>query len=453
MIDQQYQIRQIVKEAMQIVRPLAKLKDLPLRLHFMESKKTDASDESKGATVPKNVIGDGNRLRQILLNLLTNAIKFTTTGSVALRVRVMDEDEVHEEEDGKTKAETNKTTDTNAADGGEAGLLHAALQHNAARGAPTGRVGATSESGSQASSGTDGKDVLLVGAAKRAAEEKQADKMATENNGKEKFGRNDYSAARRDNCVRIRFEVQDTGMGMRQEDMDQLFQIFGKLKQTEVANASGCGLGLMISKQLARLMGGDVTVSSVKDVGSTFAIVVQVGLVKKAKKHLAGGSDRGSSRSGLSSMASTATSSEDDMGEYTWTSNSSHTHDSSQNAASGNSSKSSTGASGNSAGWAMPQHSQGRRGNGDEGREGDGGKKLRGDKEKGGGGFGGLGSAKHKSAVDKCGNTRLLCAEDNRFNAAVLRAFMTGTQMTMDIVENGKLALEAYTKSPDAYDW
>ena len=271
---------------MQIVRPLAKLKDLPLRLHFMESKKTDASDESKGATVPKNVIGDGNRLRQILLNLLTNAIKFTTTGSVALRVRVMDEDEVHKEEDGKTKTEANTTTDTNAADGGDAGLLNAALQHNVARGAPNGRA-----------AGETGKDVLLVGAAKTEAEEDLKKKLATENNGKEKFGRNDYSAARRDNCVRIRFEVQDTGMGMRQEDMDQLFQIFGKLKQTEVANASGCGLGLMISKQLARLMGGDVTVSSVKDVGSTFAIVVQVGLVKKVKKglHAHTGSDRGSS--------------------------------------------------------------------------------------------------------------------------------------------------------------
>ena len=408
------------------------------------------------------------------MNLLTNAIKFTSTGSVVLRVRVMEDDEVHEEEANKTQLQSDTTTNTNAADGGEAGLLHAALQHNAARGAPTGRVGGKDADASQG----PGKDVLLVGEAKKAAEKKAADKMKTENNGLEKFGKNDYSAARRDNCIRIRFEVQDTGMGMRQEDMDQLFQIFGKLKQTEVANASGCGLGLMISKQLARLMGGDVTVSSVKDVGSTFAIVVQVGVVKKAKRHP--GSDRGSSLgSGVSSGASSVSSSEDMVGEYTWTSDSSHTHGSSQ----ANSQQGSTGTSktsGNSAGWAMPQHSQGRRGNGDEGREGEGGKRLRGDNDKGNkGGFGGLGSTKHKSAVDKCGNTRLLCAEDNRFNAAVLRAFMTGTQMTMDIVENGKLALEvpaaitgaslrqyllyltvldalldqAYTKSPDAYDW
>lgn len=48
----------------------------------------------------------------------------------------------------------------------------------------------------------------------------------------------------------IEFKVEDTGMGIKEEDQTKLFSLFGKLKQSESVNTSGVGLGLTICKNL-----------------------------------------------------------------------------------------------------------------------------------------------------------------------------------------------------------
>ncbi|HKC24074.1 MAG TPA: two-component regulator propeller domain-containing protein [Thermoanaerobaculia bacterium] len=70
-------------------------------------------------------------------------------------------------------------------------------------------------------------------------------------------------------------EVEDTGPGLSPEEMPRLFQPFS---QTEVGwrSQEGTGLGLALSRQLARLMGGDITVTSVKGEGSTFRLEVEL---------------------------------------------------------------------------------------------------------------------------------------------------------------------------------
>jgi len=67
----------------------------------------------------------------------------------------------------------------------------------------------------------------------------------------------------------LRFEVTDTGLGISPEDRDRLFEAFG---QTETGRNSqeGSGLGLPISRQFVRLMGGDIQVKSFPGRGSTF---------------------------------------------------------------------------------------------------------------------------------------------------------------------------------------
>jgi signal transduction histidine kinase/DNA-binding NarL/FixJ family response regulator len=116
-------------------------------------------------TVPARLTGDPTRLRQILLNLVGNALKFTDTGSVHVEVRLEE---------------------------------------------------------------------------------------------------------RRDERVRVRFEIRDTGIGMEPETLKKLFQPFTQADSSTTRRYGGSGLGLAISKQLVELMGGDVGVESVVGQGSTF---------------------------------------------------------------------------------------------------------------------------------------------------------------------------------------
>ncbi len=70
----------------------------------------------------------------------------------------------------------------------------------------------------------------------------------------------------------LRFEVCDTGIGIREEDMGKLFATFSQVDTRKNRGTTGSGLGLAISRNLARLMGGDLTVSSVYGQGSVFSV-------------------------------------------------------------------------------------------------------------------------------------------------------------------------------------
>ena len=85
--------------------------------------------------------------------------------------------------------------------------------------------------------------------------------------------------------IRIRYErdssklvvkVTDSGIGIREEDMEKLFSSFQRLDETRNRNVEGTGLGLNITRQLAGMMGGNVTVESEYGKGSVFtATMVQ----------------------------------------------------------------------------------------------------------------------------------------------------------------------------------
>ncbi len=75
----------------------------------------------------------------------------------------------------------------------------------------------------------------------------------------------------------LRCEIIDTGIGMTPDEQGLLFKAFSQANTGIARRYGGTGLGLDLSRQLARLLGGDfVLVSSTKDVGSTFALVMRV---------------------------------------------------------------------------------------------------------------------------------------------------------------------------------
>jgi signal transduction histidine kinase/DNA-binding NarL/FixJ family response regulator len=82
-------------------------------------------------------------------------------------------------------------------------------------------------------------------------------------------------AEKRAEQVRLRFEVQDTGPGMSEEDRKKLFQPFVQLKGLDAA-ATGTGLGLSISSQFVKMMGGVIDVISEKGKGSLFFFEISV---------------------------------------------------------------------------------------------------------------------------------------------------------------------------------
>jgi signal transduction histidine kinase len=66
--------------------------------------------------------------------------------------------------------------------------------------------------------------------------------------------------------------VKDTGIGLTKEETGKLFGEFVRIKNAKTRNIMGSGLGLSIVRKLATLYGGDVTVSSQPDVGTTFTV-------------------------------------------------------------------------------------------------------------------------------------------------------------------------------------
>ena len=147
-----FDLHQMLGGVAELLRPRAEAKGLTMTITVELS-------------VPKWVEGDSGRIRQILVNLVSNAIKFTETGGISVRV----------------------------------------------------------------------------------AHEKSASRTA-----------------------QIRFEVIDTGIGIRSEDLSRLFQVFTQVDRDSLRRMGGTGLGLAISKRLVELMGGKIGVVSDIGKGSSF---------------------------------------------------------------------------------------------------------------------------------------------------------------------------------------
>lgn len=85
----------------------------------------------------------------------------------------------------------------------------------------------------------------------------------------------------------IHFRVRDTGIGIASSQLPKLFRSFTQLNRA-TANRGGTGLGLVISKQLTEMMGGELWVDSKEGAGSTFHFTIQVDAAEYEPAHLPG---------------------------------------------------------------------------------------------------------------------------------------------------------------------
>ncbi len=201
-------------------------------------------------SVPQFVYTDPVRLRQILINLIGNGIKFTAAGQVILRVSslsVLPTD--------KPVVEVgSELVDVSVADVSGAEISGANVFGTNVSGTdqPVGESG--DESGNE--SGNESSDESTCQPLKGA-------------------GAEDVAAPPSDEAMELlRFSIIDTGPGIALQDRDRIFEPFSQFDGPH--DQEGAGLGLSISYQLALLLGGDIAVESEQGEGSTFTLTLPI---------------------------------------------------------------------------------------------------------------------------------------------------------------------------------
>ena len=72
------------------------------------------------------------------------------------------------------------------------------------------------------------------------------------------------------------FKVFDSGIGIGSEEVEQIFEKFYRAKNSRGGDVDGSGLGLTLAREVVRLHGGDITVESEIDQGSTFTMTLPI---------------------------------------------------------------------------------------------------------------------------------------------------------------------------------
>ncbi len=79
--------------------------------------------------------------------------------------------------------------------------------------------------------------------------------------------------------ITLKIKVADTGIGIRKEDMETIYDSFNRIDEKKNAGITGSGLGLSIAKQLIDLMGGEIKVDSIYTKGTIFTVILKQKIV------------------------------------------------------------------------------------------------------------------------------------------------------------------------------
>ncbi|KAL6216369.1 hypothetical protein ACLB2K_009592 [Fragaria x ananassa] len=220
--------RQVVKHVLQTAAASLQ-KILTLEGHIMEE-------------VPVEVIGDVLRIRQILTNLISNAIKFTHEGKVGIKLYMVEDP-------------TSGCLQTPDAVRPTVSLNGLNEEKSASRNSCNGEVFCGNEPYTNGCIHDEPSTPIKSEASMNGDKEGEPHSSETK-------------------TVWLRCDVYDTGIGIPENALPTLFKRYMQVSADHARKYGGTGLGLAICKQLVELMGGQLTVSSRVNCGSTFTFVL-----------------------------------------------------------------------------------------------------------------------------------------------------------------------------------
>ncbi|MBO6280424.1 MAG: response regulator [Bacilli bacterium] len=90
----------------------------------------------------------------------------------------------------------------------------------------------------------------------------------------------------KEGCIKLIYQVTDTGIGMSQEFLKHMYQPFSRATDSRVNSIQGTGLGLAITKRMVDLMGGDIECESELGKGTTFIVSLDILIGKKPSEEM-----------------------------------------------------------------------------------------------------------------------------------------------------------------------
>ncbi|KAK7311035.1 hypothetical protein RJT34_08901 [Clitoria ternatea] len=201
--------------------------------------------------IPIEVIGDVLRIRQILTNLVSNAVKFTHEGKVGINLYVVTEPPFSKAEEGHQKMITDQS------DISANGVKEEKHISTPRRSSDQNRL--------------DGQKHDDHASQSHAFHDECRSSVKSECSMN---GDTEEQTHSTETTVWIRCDVYDTGIGIPEKAIPTLFRRYMQVSADHARKYGGTGLGLAICKQLVELMGGRLTVSSKEHVGSTFTFIL-----------------------------------------------------------------------------------------------------------------------------------------------------------------------------------
>ncbi|MDR1061414.1 MAG: response regulator, partial [Clostridiales bacterium] len=340
-------------------------------------------------SLPATLVGDPARLRQVFMSLIGNAFKFTEKGSVTVRAAVMAPGGGAEASGGAglgagmapgdgEKLGGRTRLGAEMAPGGGAG----ARDGTALSGGGAELAGGTALSGGGMGPGS----VMELGSDARPDGGTAPGSGTDAGNGTDAGG----------GAVVLRFDVEDTGIGMSASQTESIFSAFSQADGSSTRKYGGIGIGLTLTRQILELMGGAISVSSVEGRGTVFSFTCPFGIggAPGGKLPFGGGLVAGVGKTGGESAGGGRS------GGAEW-------------AGDGQT----TGAQAADGAQATGAEAPGDESGGDESSDGEGNAVLRG--------------------------LRVLLVEDNEINAIIVTELLSAVGVSVATAGNGKEALDA----------